>query len=242
MLKISTFSTQGFSHKENQDYIISGPNYIVASDGCSSIGSISSVGARLLAHSVESLRPKDLTGWNSVLQNCETICGRLNLPLDCLCATLLWLEYIEEKQEVTLTMIGDGTFVIRNRETKELEINTISFKSGAPYYLRYEMGVRERYLEEFGDIYNEDRNYLTDFPTGIMSRSFDLELYDMVAVFSDGIGSLGLSIDGVVSEFLAIKGFAGDFMQRRGKAALKKFGEVGKVPFDDFTVGVLRVD
>jgi hypothetical protein len=235
-----SFSTIGFSHKVCQDYIIKIDSGIVLCDGCSG-SPLASTGARLIAHSIESLRPKDLTGWNSVINNCETICGRLNLPLDCLCSTLMWVEYDGKTNAVHLKWCGDGTVAVRSRYTGNIHIETISFKSGAPYYLRYEMGLREQYLEEFGDIYNDGRSYLTDFPAGIMSRSFDMELFDMVAVFSDGIGSLGISINEAVSEFLTIKGFAGDFMQRRGKAAMKKFGESGKTPFDDLTVGVLAL-
>jgi len=240
-IHVGTFSTMGWSHKENQDYGILTNSGLVISDGCSS-APFSSVGARILTHSIESLRPQDLVGWNAVLENCATICGRLNLPLDCLCATLIWAEYNKDTNSIELRWVGDGTIATRSRHTNEINIETISFNSGAPYYLRYEIGSREGYIKEFGDLYNENRSYFMDFPNGIISRSYDMELYDLVSIFSDGVGSLDLPIQEVVEEMLKIKGFAGDFMYRRGNAAINKFGQNDKFPYDDFTVGIIKVD
>jgi len=238
-LHVGTFSSMGFSHKENQDYIISGHNYLILSDGCSS-SPHSSVGARLLCHNIELIRPQDLSGWHAVLDNCEIICSRLNLPVDCLCATLMWAEYNQDTNLVELKWIGDGSVAIRRRDTKEISVETISFNLGAPYYLRYEIGMREQYIAEFSDLYNGDHSYFADFPNGIILRSYNMDEFDLVTVFSDGVGSFsGLSIEEVVKETLNIKGYAGDFMYRRGQAAIKKFGAEGSLPYDDFTVGVI---
>ncbi len=48
------FSSQGSQHRINQDYVLSGNDYVILSDGCS-MAPNSDIGARLLTHSAKQI-------------------------------------------------------------------------------------------------------------------------------------------------------------------------------------------
>jgi hypothetical protein len=249
MINTSGYYSIGTDHIVCDDYVIYNETSIILADGCSE-SKHASVGARVLAHSIENLRPTDLTTWKAVGENVNTILSRINIRYDEACATLLWLEASKDSNYITLNMCGDGVYACRRRDTQELEIYSLFFPSRAPYYLCYNYEGRERYLEEFGDDYVlsdqnnkiEHGHYLTDYPNGIMTNYISTETYDIVAVFSDGIASLGKAVVDLVPTFLGCKGFAGNFAGRRAKAALKELAKEGFSPTDDFSVGIMYIE
>jgi hypothetical protein len=87
---------------------------------------------------------------------------------------------------------------------------------------------------------------------GPVYMNYPYEKYDMVAILSDGAASFqktsttltskrqeSVPVCNVLSEVLHFKNYNGQFVQRRCKAAFRKFSEDNCVNMDDFSLGVL---
>jgi len=93
---------------------------------------------------------------------------------------------------------------------------------------------------------------VTEGSLGPFYMSYPYERYDMVAILSDGATSFqktsttltskrqeSVPVCNILSEVLHFKNYNGQFVQRRCKAAFRKFSEDNCVNMDDFSLGVL---
>ena len=85
-----------------------------------------------------------------------------------------------------------------------------------------------------------------------LCRTFPKDRYDAVAIMTDGATSFQRTIVEptskrlekvpvceVLAEVLNFKNYSGFFVQRRCKAALKKFADENTLNMDDFSIGVV---
>lgn len=196
-MKIDTFSEIGSQHTICEDYIISGNNYIILADGCSS-SEHSEMGARFLCymarmymkiHGVEGLQDTNystkLGSW--VIHNAEMLVRQLGLRRTCLDATLV-IAYIKDEY-VHVHMFGDGYLVLKTA-WGDFEIYCIDFKAGSksmPYYLRYLVD------EEGHHKYHEAKVTKTTSKIVIPKYSKDIKFEEKESAY-DNIGSWHLPI------------------------------------------------
>jgi hypothetical protein len=242
-----SFYTIGKTHSICQDYSFVQNNDVIVSDGCSSAMN-SDVGSRVLTHSYIETKGSEAP-WFNTMHRAYSIVNLLGLPSECLCATLLTLE--KRFDNIHVNIWGDGCVVARHREDKTLEIFNLSFLSSAPYYLKYHSYEKEGYLYQFGDKAQINESYPFSFferyPDGYIRLAYPADIYDLVAIFSDGISSFRtgsgepVPVSTIAEEMLNFKGYAGNFVQRRAQRAFKVFSEHGWHNHDDFSIGVMKV-
>lgn len=265
-MNTDSFFTQGSAHAVCQDYAVHTNDYIVLSDGCSSAKD-SDFGARLLTRAaICTINAKytiqDAGFQNSILSNAMFYCESLDLPIDCLYATLLVAKC--EEEYIRGLVIGDGV-VVAKYKNGELEINQYEYLLNAPFYLRYYASPKD--IEEYesvvgktfvrhrtvimpdGRVLNDHNTYSIFFDKAFFYERSQVEY---VAIMSDGVcqftqtqtdtvskQSCVIDYLDVIKELTAFKGFQGDFVQRRCKMALKKWALQGTRPADDLSVGVI---
>jgi hypothetical protein len=257
MINTDIFLEIGNSHKICEDYIIQGCDpipYIILSDGCSSSKN-TDMGARILCHlakqylkfnEIKNIKYYKMGQW--VIHNAELTARQLGLNKRCLDATLIVAYLVEDS--VVIHMYGDGVIVSKKNDI--YTIHQIDFSNNAPYYLSY-------LIDEASDqLYYEQKNERT--VTIITNDDVRQDIYaydsenvcqfftefDCLFIASDGLASF---IDNnptsrathpimkVATEFMAFKNIKGEFLKRRMKRALKLYGELGIVHFDDLSIG-----
>lgn len=148
-----------------EDYAISGTYqdmaYAIVCDGCSSSEN-SDVGARLMAHIAKGvimyLKDRNLLGSPEFVNHFKELIVRkgievknsLGLSTDAFDATLL--VHIAFDSKILSIAWGDGYIMYKTKDSKHL-VYDISFSTGAPYYLSYEMSTskKQKYMDEFGE-------------------------------------------------------------------------------------------
>ena len=147
-MKTDTFIEIGSQHKICEDYIISGDNYIILADGCSS-SEHSEMGARFLCYMTkqflattrfpDKLEDRHINGLGTwVIHNAENLVRQLGLKKTCLDATLI-IAYLKDNY-VNVIMYGDGYVILQPERGAVHEIYCIDYKTGSksmPFYLRY---------------------------------------------------------------------------------------------------------
>lgn len=277
-MNTDVFFTMGTTHKICQDYAIARNHetspLVLLSDGCSSAPD-TDFGSRLLVKAAEpnvyekSFECRTDPFLRSTLTNAHTFCRTLQLPDESLCATLL-VARIEGNFFKTLC-VGDGVVAARHN-SGAIFVYEYQFESGAPYYLRYEIDpkIKEDYFKQFGKkgkqlFYTVDPKGVVDSTketplpfdetTVCFEECFELDEFDLVAIFSDGVSSfvkqsvtsttkqnVAVPTIDIVKEILSFKGFTGDFVQRRCQRAFKTFRENHYQNCDDFSVAVIAKD
>ena len=208
-----TFIEIGSQHQMCEDYIISGPNYIILADGCSG-SKHSEMGARFLCYMARMFMvqygvgnygdhtyPQRLGNW--VIHNAEMLTRQLGLDKSSLDATLI-VAY-QKDDFLAVHMFGDGHIVLNTIYDPEYEIYSVDYKAGQrsmPYYLRYliDKEGHELYHEKkvskmiykdqisFGEFLGEsdpvERAY--DEPE---SWYFNVQAYRSISICSDGLGT-----------------------------------------------------
>lgn len=210
------FSIKGSSHRENQDYAISGNEvsysflgntqvpYAVVSDGCSG-APYSDVGARTLTHCLKQYLYfgfPDLTLCRNTANDAAQIMGQLGLPIQSLDATLLSVRVINDLFDVTIC--GDGVVVAESQgKLVVIKYESLPIPSGgsAPYYLRYSLS--QEYDKSFRDIFSGYvRRHQYSWLDGVMSHeegllpvarfykeAFPVKDTLFVAIATDGLDS-----------------------------------------------------
>ena len=148
-MNIDTFIEIGSQHQMCEDYIISGDNYIILADGCSS-SDHSEMGARFLCYMTKQFMKLHRMDWNDprfpdrmgawIIHNAEMLARQLGLHKTCLDATLI-VAYIKDEQ-VNIHMFGDGYVVVNRIWEPIYEIYSVEYKAGSksmPFYLRYKI-------------------------------------------------------------------------------------------------------
>lgn len=213
-----SFFTQGSAHRVCQDYATHGPGYAVLSDGCSSAPH-SDFGARLLTRAAVETMDRGIDFGSNVFYHrimglALGYCQALNLPLDCLFATLSIVRQKENKIQVT--MRGDGSVAVKQRNGK-IYVCTLDFPQtkygSAPYFLRYDLNLadKDEYKKQVGHQYIMFE-YVLDPQTGasvqtehvceidferadMFRMEFDIADVEAVGVMSDGVGNFMMPND-----------------------------------------------
>jgi hypothetical protein len=275
-MNADVFFTIGSTHKICQDYAVGVKDdpehpFVIVSDGCSSAPD-TDFGSRLIVKAAQPHVNKecfnDIDAFlYGVLSNASTFCRTLQLPDESLCATLL-VARINENNFETL-VVGDGLVVAKSRRDGMIYVCDYEFKSGAPYYLRYELNedIKKSYFDEFGQEgscrsyciepdgkISEEKELPFDFgPDKIFFQNlFPISEWESVGVISDGANSFvkqkltsttktnePVANFEIVKEVMAFKGYTGEFVQRRCNRAFKSFRDQGMQNCDDFSIGVI---
>lgn len=259
----------GKTHILCQDYAEATEDFAIISDGCSSaidshIGSLLLTRAARLALKVYD---EALDVFTDVQKRVISYSQSMELPQESLFATLGFVKATEKGFSVGL--YGDGVVVARLKQQDNWKYNVFvrDFPSGAPYYLAYQINenYNNQYLNQFSNLTtttlynlsNEEYDFVCKNDGLICDHKFwqccfPYDYYDMVAVISDGVLSFQkLEITGtskrktpvhvceIVQEILDFKNYNGQFVQRRSKAAFRKFTDNYYENMDDFSVGVV---
>lgn len=275
-MNTDSFFTIGSTHRVCEDYCASlmiphgknaGP-FIALSDGCSS-SQDTDFGSRLLVKSVinhygnmECDPNEDYflpAIWEWVDANVQAI-GSLNPT--CLDATLLFA--YKNKNNIEVIVIGDGTVAAKAKDGM-IYSKTIEYKGNAPLYLSYLYSDQSRRLQrekEFdctkivkskmmrkGNILNDEQVISTNI---IEKFTFDVNDYDYVSIFSDGVESFTQPLietgsktfqlvpeHQVIEESLSYKNNGGEFVRRRCQRFVPEWKQQQMVNTDDFSIATI---
>lgn len=237
------FIKQGSSHDMCQDYVVTKPNQVILSDGCSSAKD-SDVGARLLALAIANKK------LDKLLETSRT----LGLDDMCLCATSLSLKLKEDVLE--FQRCGDGAFAVGTKDGNVF-MDVYSYGTNMPWYYAYgPMGLTANFAQVPYNfcvttgytIKNEKAEQVCSSLAEKYNHYTAMPLKDIAwaAVLSDGIDSFSdknnehVPITQVIKELFSFKNFHGEFVKRRMNKAFEVFEKNGWKNFDDFSIGVLK--
>lgn len=204
-MSYDAYFAKGKAHKVCEDYAFARPEVAVVSDGCSSSPD-TDWGARFLCQSA-LLRAAGLGAWEeagqAMMVDAKLMQESCRLPVDCLDATLL---AIVPGAEPHVRVWGDGVVVMRYRESGDLLVHIIEYDSNAPAYPSYLLSESRyavymantgrakrtlvlKHVNSGGTVAGESVTDLTGFPLDGDVLPIDPNLFDLVAVFTDGVQS-----------------------------------------------------
>lgn len=257
-----SFFEIGYSHDVCQDYVLSGENYLILSDGCTSAPH-TDIGARIITHMTKKyIKYKDFPLKEIMNDSKSLLNDYFSLPLDILSATLLVAKKTNDSFNVFL--MGDGVIVAKRKDSKIL-VELYESPFSAPYYPKYTVDhiTHDMYMDKFGSIRKKTSWLLSNDNMDLLSEEiqnctepaismFPQNEYEFVALFSDGLLSFLETIitntsksttivhwKEILIELLAFKSYTGEFVKRRFKRALKEFESKNWHHFDDLSMGVL---
>lgn len=277
------FFAIGSSHKVCEDYAESLGTQGIASlgDGCSlcldgqgkPITAHTDLGSRLLVRCAQAIQAKYgnwITQDDLVPRIIERIEDRrisLDLSRNTLSSTLMTAIAVDDS--FVMTVCGDGAWAVRDRKTLDWHVFQIEFESGCPYYLRYELDLRDKsqfvkdcvtsvslnyFIVESGDVLNFPGEWplppVLDVEPYSIDRTYPFSDYDRLVMFSDGLGSFSkrdpdscvptsVPIYEAIKPFLAFHNTRGEFVNRRASKALAAFAKDGITHSDDFSMVAL---
>jgi len=271
-MRINTdiFLKIGDQHKVCEDYIISGSDqcqYIILADGCSSSNN-TEMGARILCHLAKQYlhyRVEDvyahtvdyhkMGSW--IIHNAELVARQLGLSISCLDTTLLVSYYLDN--HVHTFIYGDGA-VILQKNSGEIEVQSVEFSNNAPYYLSYKIDPSrdEIYYQNKNSLFvvierDDDSVSKAEFAyDAIFALEYSMSEYKTILVCSDGIKSFikkdprerqMIPVHGIIQPMIDFKNVKGEFLKRRLKRALRSFDQNGIGHVDDLSIGAyLRIE
>lgn len=213
-IKKDTFIEIGSQHKICEDYIISGDNYIILTDGCSSSEN-SEMGARFLCymakqfiktygfHPLDDKYASRLGDWT--IFNAENLVRQLGLNRTCLDATLI-IACLKDNI-INIIMYGDGYVIAQPDENfgSGYKIICVDYKSGSrsmPFYLRYLIDSEGLSLYHQEKV-TKSRSVIEILKDGTVTKpsmwetaydiplqlSYPVENFKSISISSDGLGS-----------------------------------------------------
>jgi serine/threonine protein phosphatase PrpC len=266
-MHIDTFLEIGNQHKVCEDYIISGHDpmpYIILADGCSSSNN-SEMGARILCYlarqylKYKGTRDLSLLDYHYskrmslwIIHNAEMIARQLGLSLSSLDATLVIAYQFDNN--IHIHMYGDGCIFSRSLDGTT-RLMTIEYTQNSPYYLTYltdseRQALYSKMLIDKTVVINnsEEKEQTIKLPNyEEFLYSFDLDIYSLILISSDGISSFIKPEENktelilpqtVIDSCIAFKTMNGDFLKRRMNRQMKTFLAEGINHYDDLSVGV----
>jgi len=244
----------GKTHPICQDYAFAGEDehpFGVVSDGCSS-SLHTDIGARLLVHAFVSEIPSFRIVQNEALMirvatSAAGAATVLNLPIECLDATLLCCSYIS--LDPLAMIVGDGVVACKY-EDDSIAAWHVEYDHNAPEYASYRLDPKrqERYNNEFGPLKKVTKWSTTaGFTTTTMISDFIqllrfnlAEKPKVVAVMSDGVDTFeSIPWHDVVVSLMDFKSTKGQFVQRRMKRFIKNCQKKGISPYDDVSMAAI---
>lgn len=257
----------GAGHDVCQDYALHGTYpmdngvngaYAILSDGCSG-SPHTDFGSRFLCKAAESLVATG-TKWDRAIYSANTMRNSCGLGEESLDATLLTA--ITNSFGCYVEVHGDGVVAVRNRITKEMAVTRVSYPSGYPAYLSYNLSPRrkEAYTKSSGEVAQYTDTYLNGNitlahndanPWNEVMLTYSRLDFDLVMLFSDGVESftkrdsqldvVDVTFHDVIASMSDIKSTAGSFITRRARSFLSK--ENKKLHHhDDFSVGAILME
>lgn len=246
-MNTDSFFTIGTTHLVCEDYALHGKNYVILSDGCSNGGGPrihTDWGSRILCKAAEQhidLLPDDKLAFNNrcICTAMTQVSSFPKLSHQCLTATLLIA--MVKYDQIWIHLIGDGTFGVKFKSGSYV-IHDYSFENSAPYYLKYNLSIKDRmdYVEKFGSVAKHTiwTGPMSDFSKveccenviepGYFSMVYDINDVDFVFITSDGSGSfyrpeikgtnkqnIRIPIPEVFETLLDFKNFCGNFVERQ---------------------------
>lgn len=267
----------GHSHRVCEDYALSGITkdggyYAIVADGCSQSKEHNSnaktdVGARILAHCAVSVI-NEVFGYvmpstkhihriigGLTIKRAQRIIRDLGLPQASLDATLIVAVSLLHGNPLVL-FYGDGT-VVFEKDGLETQ-HSISYPSGAPYYLSYLLDDdrRKGYFDKFGDVYKIEKHELTNKLTAETTcEEFSIkedevlffEEADTVTITSDGLETfeyLRATDEPLPSEIAEVTTFAttnGEYVKRNMLWLASRNAKRGIGHQDDFSMASIRL-
>jgi hypothetical protein len=278
----------GHSHKICEDYALAGVEgnltYAIVSDGCSASDD-SDVGARLLSHIARDVllyfnRRKLLYDFsflkNSfkttfeeiILRKCLEVRDTLKFSYDIFDATLLIAAGVGHHSKILFAW-GDGYFIL-NRPSGDIDVISLRYDSGAPYYMSYQLSDDKRaaYAAEFGGdpLTIKTERLETDGSTSCskfeqiraMQGSYFTVLEDtdlnQIIVSSDGIGTYEAPKEkplpgmecaryldhDVIRTMVAYKNPVGEFVTRRMTRFKNDNQKAGTIHQDDISCAAIN--
>jgi len=273
-MNTDTYFNQGSTHRICEDYALASPGQVVIADGCST-GVHTDFGARLIAAAATQQNRQSLRNderWSRILASADVYRKSVGMPVSSLAATLLIARFIDgDLPTIGVDIIGDGTVAARRRDTGVYDVYNVNFPSNAPYYLRYHLSDEDQKL--WGEKFGWERTVTTcewhpdwDLPKntksstfgepemGIIAQTynFPLNLYDLVAITSDGAESFLTSTESgdttrvsmfeIFKQVLGFKNTRGEFVHKRCIKAFRQFAINGWENADDFSLAAIAGD
>lgn len=270
MIALDSHYTMGRLHWYCQDYVFQGGEpfpHIILADGCSASPN-SDIGARLLvlnarrelarfARVAADEAQRTVLHWRlgrRIVRRAARQAHDLGLNPEVLDATLLiaWCD----GGLVRVHLYGDGCIVTR-RADGQLAAIQVDYAENAPYYLSYLLDAERNvfYQEAIGD--SAVAQSISDLSGAaeIKKRhgpfdnplvfSFDLNVFPLVAVATDGLGSFvqaqtqqRVPLLNVLPTILNFDRFEETFVRERLEKALAELGEQMMFNVDDISLGV----
>ncbi|HNW88041.1 MAG TPA: protein phosphatase 2C domain-containing protein [Bacteroidales bacterium] len=256
----------GSGHLACQDYALSGENYTIISDGCSS-ALYSDVGARILAHRAahvikyfndDVLFEPDRFG-RAVIKSARSIIDELDIPVSALDATLGVVFEIEGM--VYVYLFGDGCIYIKYTDGSSQQY-IVEYPMEKPFYLSYKLSSssEEEYISEVKTksckYIHTDRDSIplvrtqTDGADEVFIISADVSEISQVVIFSDGIETyynnnefnrlVAIPSNSLIKEITTFNNSSPGFVQRRLKRMEKDFAKRNIVHYDDLSMGAIQ--
>lgn len=183
MINLDSYFTIGGDHNVCEDYAIHGDDpfpYFVVSDGCSSSKN-TDFGSRMLVmattnifktYPIETLRDmSEKEIGMAIITQASIYMRTMNMNSDALDATLL-IGYVDvEADKVRVLMYGDGNLIVSVND--KVVRSTISYESGAPFYLNYQLNTNR--LNSYKAL--ESKNLEIETITDGMSESKTLDVF-----------------------------------------------------------------
>lgn len=267
---VDSYFTIARQHLVCEDYALAQREpvpHILVSDGCST-SEQSDIGARLLTLSasktiheyVTTSQADDLPTYgdvgHAIINRARHVADILGLRPNALDATMLLA--FPQRGQVHVYVYGDGCILTVNL-AGEVGVLQFTYANNMPYYLSYwiDHPRRESYVA-----YNQEGNAVLtlrqwqgsqedvrtcDYDTPQVF-SYALHTYRLIALCSDGIGSLyqpetqtKVSVPEVAARLVGYKTTKGDFVKRRVRRMLKEYEQQGIALTDDLSVATLLI-
>jgi len=250
---LDKFIATGKSHFMCEDYILSGPDFVILSDGCSAAHN-SDVGARILCHAAANTLERYRFNWDQfewfglgqrIIHQAEIMATAMFLDDECLAATLMIVLNDYEKNKIQIFAYGDGyVFYVNNDGTVDLK--HIEFVDGKqnnkPFYLLYYLDPKAFDLYAMQHIRQritsvlDEKLFEFDEP---MHWEHQIDDFRTVLISSDGLSSFDHRPPPleVAQESTTYKSTAGNFLQRRMVRMIKKLAKQKLYHQDDITIG-----
>ncbi len=267
----------GSLHDNCEDYALVDVNdmfaYALISDGCSSSKN-TDIGARIVVHSARqiianeigfSFRMDSELKWNDesrlaqlydyigneIIKKSDLIRRSMDLPIECLDASLIIAIRLADSNKTIVFAYGDGNIIAKSKDSYSL-ISTV-YQYNAPKYLSYNTSeFRMNIFSESVKNGNTKRYYINhngklEVRDGEpVDRSiFIFEDLDYIAICSDGIDSFvdsqmqAVGSYDISLKFTAFKNYNGEFVKRRLKALERECIKSKTVHNDDISMAVI---
>lgn len=270
MIQIDSHFNIGSSHIRCEDYAhsVELPDKVFfagLADGCSSSVD-TDVGARLVVLDAIRAAKKGAPYHTKISTVTRDIVRGSGLHPTSLDATSLCLTYKEGARDIRASISGDGVVCARIRGLEdEWRVLRYTYSWNAPGYLNYcdydNKGRLERFLScqptrtrehyyRVQGVRSPTVHSHVDFTltTAAECIPFDVDSYDLVVVFSDGIESFRDSrgdevpYGQVLTNLLNFKNYSGEFVTRRLRRFLKTCTKAGWTHYDDVSMAAIYVE